>query len=94
MTGTGRRTEAARLGLQVRDRRHVQLHADDPLRIARLTVRPDTRPELFRASTLRQGAPLGPLRAGPVTKARRGYRRVIVLLGRCTTGPSPPHSGA
>ncbi|MEZ0089019.1 polysaccharide deacetylase family protein [Streptacidiphilus sp. EB129] len=54
---------------------------DDPLRIARLTVRADTPPETFRLWTEGHGAPSA--RTGETLRQRggRAYRRLVAGLG-------------
>lgn len=61
--------------------------ADDPLRIARLTVRADTPPDLFRRWTEGEGAPLAPVRERARTRGWRLYRRVRAALGQPVGGP-------
>lgn len=55
--------------------------ADDPLRIARLTVRADTPPDVFRRWTEGEGAPVAPFREHARTRSWRMYRRVRAALG-------------
>ncbi|MFF3067988.1 polysaccharide deacetylase family protein [Kitasatospora sp. NPDC057904] len=62
--------------------------ADDPLRIARLTVRADTAPEVFHRWTLGQGARVAPYPEPVRTRAWRGYRRLRAGLGRPVGGPA------
>ncbi|MFH8570134.1 polysaccharide deacetylase family protein [Streptomyces sp. NPDC017993] len=66
---------------------------DDPLRIARLTVRADTPPERFSRWTHLTGAPASPLPESLQTKVWRLYRRGSALLGR-PIGGGPPGPGA
>lgn len=49
---------------------------DDPLRIARLTVRADTGREQFRAWAEGTDAPVAPFPEGPRTRAWRAYRHL------------------
>ncbi|GAB7187744.1 hypothetical protein ATKI12_7575 [Kitasatospora sp. Ki12] len=60
---------------------------DEPLRIARLMVRADTPPELFRRWTQGTGAPVAPFPERLRTKGWRAYRRLRAGLGRPVGGP-------
>ncbi|MER7751668.1 polysaccharide deacetylase family protein [Kitasatospora sp. NPDC097643] len=64
--------------------------ADDPLRIARLTVRADTPPGVFHGWTLGQGARVAPFPESARTRAWRGYRRLRAGLGHPVGGPPQP----
>ncbi|MFF7700489.1 polysaccharide deacetylase family protein [Streptomyces lydicus] len=63
----------------------------DPMRIPRLMVQADTRPELFTQWTRGGGAPTAPVSESLRTKGWRVYRRSRALLGRPVGGP--PGSG-
>jgi peptidoglycan/xylan/chitin deacetylase (PgdA/CDA1 family) len=56
--------------------------SDDTLRLARLTVRPDTPPELFQAWLEGRGAPKAPFPEALSTRGWRAYRRLLARLGR------------
>ncbi|MFI8992813.1 polysaccharide deacetylase family protein [Streptomyces sp. NPDC053542] len=64
--------------------------ADDPFRIARLTVTADTSPALFRQWTEGQGAPTAPLRDPLHTTPWRLYRRTRATLTGHTGRRQPP----
>lgn len=59
---------------------------DDPMRIARLTVRADTPPEQFRRWLQGEGAPVAPTPEHLRTKGWRAYRRVRATIGRPVGG--------
>ncbi|MFC8451097.1 polysaccharide deacetylase family protein [Kitasatospora sp. NPDC057223] len=61
--------------------------ADHPLRIARLMVRSDTPPEVFRNWTEGHGAPVAPFPERLRTRGWRAYRRLTATLGRPAGGP-------
>ncbi|WP_051797835.1 polysaccharide deacetylase family protein [Streptomyces sp. NRRL S-337] len=60
----------------------------DPMRIPRLMVRADTRPELFAQWVHGGGAPVNPAGESFRTTGWRLYRRTRALLGRPVGGPS------
>ncbi|WP_051861707.1 polysaccharide deacetylase family protein [Streptomyces ochraceiscleroticus] len=64
--------------------------ADDPLRIARLTVTADTPADLFRQWTEGHGAPVAPFREPLHTTAWRLYRRSRATLSGRADRPLPP----
>lgn len=59
----------------------------DPMRIPRLMVQADTRPEQFTQWTRGGGAPVAPLPESVKTKGWRLYRRTRAMLGHPVGGP-------
>lgn len=66
---------------------------DDPFRIARLTVRADTRSDVFQEWVEGRGARTAPFAERPRTTAWRLYRRARARMGRPVGGPpaGPPN---
>ncbi|WP_441248983.1 polysaccharide deacetylase family protein [Kitasatospora sp. McL0602] len=61
--------------------------ADDPLRICRLMVRPDTPRQVFQNWVAGEGARVAPIPESLYTRYWRGYRRLRAAIGSPVGGP-------